>query len=63
MYPNALTQLARSNPFSAPLFTLQKVEELQQTHLGERTRRLAAAAATDGNPEADPTAIWLKGYR
>uniref|UniRef100_A0A8C7N6B7 Solute carrier family 25 member 3 n=1 Tax=Oncorhynchus kisutch TaxID=8019 RepID=A0A8C7N6B7_ONCKI len=30
MYPNSLTQLTRANPFSAPLFTLQKVEEPSQ---------------------------------
>uniref|UniRef100_A0AAY4DH96 Solute carrier family 25 member 3 n=1 Tax=Denticeps clupeoides TaxID=299321 RepID=A0AAY4DH96_9TELE len=41
MYPSTLTQLARANPFSAPLFSLQKVEEP-----GPR-RRLAAAAAVD----------------
>lgn len=61
MYPTALTQLARANPFSAPLFTLQKVEEPQQSHHGQRTRRLAAAATADGNPGADLTAVWLKG--
>ncbi|TDG96976.1 hypothetical protein EPR50_G00234950 [Perca flavescens] len=44
MYPTALTQLARGNPFSAPLFSLQKVEEPQQNLNGPRTRRLAAAA-------------------
>ncbi|XP_077357397.1 solute carrier family 25 member 3a isoform X1 [Festucalex cinctus] len=45
MYPSTLTQLARGNPFSAPLFTLQKVDEPQQS--GQRTRRLAAAATAD----------------
>lgn len=49
MYPTTLTQLARANPFSAPLFSLQKIEEPQQSH-GQRTRRLAAAATIDGNP-------------
>lgn len=53
MYPTALTQLARANPFSAPLFSLQKVEEPQQSVHGQRqTRRLAAAATADGNPGA-----------
>ncbi|TKS91156.1 Phosphate carrier protein, mitochondrial [Collichthys lucidus] len=48
MYPTALTQLARANPFSAPLFSLQKVEEPQQSVHGQRqTRRLAAAATAD----------------
>ncbi|GAA6224920.1 phosphate carrier protein, mitochondrial isoform X1 [Lates japonicus] len=47
MYPTSLTQLARGNPFSAPLFTLQKVEEPQQSLHGQRTRRLAAAATAD----------------
>ncbi|KAG8005834.1 Phosphate carrier protein [Nibea albiflora] len=48
MYPTALTQLARANPFSAPLFSLQKVEEPQQSIHGQRqTRRLAAAATAD----------------
>lgn len=50
MYPTSLTQLARANPFSAPLFTLQKVEEPQQSLHGQRTRRLAAAAVAEGNP-------------
>lgn len=61
MYPTALTQLARANPFSAPLFTLQKVEEPQQSLHGRRTRRLAAAAAAEGNPGADPSAVELRG--
>lgn len=53
MYPTALTQLARGNPFSAPLFTLQKVEEPQQTFQGQKPRRLAAAATAEGgNPGA-----------
>ncbi|MED6255696.1 hypothetical protein ATANTOWER_013475 [Ataeniobius toweri] len=47
MYPTSLTQLARANPFSAPLFTLQKVEEPQHSLNGQRPRRLAAAAAVD----------------
>uniref|UniRef100_A0A3B4ZUF0 Solute carrier family 25 member 3 n=1 Tax=Stegastes partitus TaxID=144197 RepID=A0A3B4ZUF0_9TELE len=47
MYPTALTQLARANPFSAPLFSLQKVEEPQQSLHGQRTRTLAAAATAD----------------
>jgi len=52
MYPTALTQLARSNPFSAPLFSLQQVEEpRQKLHHGESssTRRLAAASAAEGD--------------
>ncbi|XP_029523242.1 solute carrier family 25 member 3-like isoform X1 [Oncorhynchus nerka] len=51
MYPNALlTQVARSNPFSAPGFTLQKVEEPSQSLTadhGPRKRTLAAAAVAD----------------
>uniref|UniRef100_A0A669CJQ0 Solute carrier family 25 member 3 n=1 Tax=Oreochromis niloticus TaxID=8128 RepID=A0A669CJQ0_ORENI len=47
MYPTTLTQIARANPFSAPLFTLQKVEEPLQSHKGQRSRRLAAAATVD----------------
>lgn len=50
MYPTTLTQLARANPFSAPLFSLQKVEEPQQSLHGQRTRRLAAAAVAEGSP-------------
>ncbi|CDQ84907.1 unnamed protein product [Oncorhynchus mykiss] len=53
MYPNALmTQVARSNPFSAPGFTLQKVEETSQSLTadhGPRTRTLAAAAVSEGD--------------
>lgn len=60
MYPTALTQLARANPFSAPLFSLQKVEEPQQSLHGQRTRTLAAAATADGNPGAE-SASGLKG--
>lgn len=45
MYPTTLTQLARANPFSAPLFTLQKHEEPKQTpSINGQNRRLAAAA-------------------
>ncbi|RVE56213.1 hypothetical protein OJAV_G00219000 [Oryzias javanicus] len=47
MYPTSLTQLARANPFSAPLFSLQKVEEPRQSQPGQRSRTLAAAAAVD----------------
>ncbi|XP_014882185.1 solute carrier family 25 member 3b isoform X2 [Poecilia latipinna] len=47
MYPTSLTQLARANPFGAPLFSLQKVEEPQQSLNGQRPRRLAAAATAD----------------
>lgn len=60
MYPTALTQLARANPFSAPLFTLQKVEEPQQSLHGQRTRRLAAAATAEGNVGEESTG-WLQG--
>ncbi|KAM8908991.1 solute carrier family 25 member 3-like isoform 2-T2 [Spinachia spinachia] len=47
MYPTALTQLARGNPFSAPLFSLQKVEKPPQSLNGQKTRRLAAAATAE----------------
>lgn len=60
MYPTALTQLARANPFSAPLFTLQKVEEPQQSLYKQSTRKLAAAATSDGNPSEDTAAGWLR---
>lgn len=50
MYPTALTQLARGNPFSSPLFNIQKVEEPKQSLHGQRTRTLAAAATSDGKP-------------
>ena len=56
MYPTVLTQLARANPFSAPLFSLQKVEEPKQIlPANGQKRRLAAAAeagkvGTDGPP-------------
>lgn len=56
MYPTSLTQLARGNPFSAPLFSLQKVEEPQQKLHGQSPRRLAAAATADGNPQPGYTA-------
>ncbi|XP_040002149.1 solute carrier family 25 member 3a isoform X1 [Xiphias gladius] len=59
MYPTALTQLARANPFSAPLFTLQKVEEPQQSLHGQRTRRLAAAATAE---EGDSCEFGSKKY-
>jgi len=49
MYPTALTQMARGNPFSAPLFSLQKAEEPQPMQQAQRTRRLAAAATAQGN--------------
>ena len=45
MYPTVLTQLARANPFSVPLFSLQKVEEPKQSlPANGQNRRLAAAA-------------------
>lgn len=43
MYPTALTQLARANPFSAPLFSLQEAEEPEK-HAPVQKRGLAAAA-------------------
>uniref|UniRef100_A0A671P0I4 Solute carrier family 25 member 3 n=1 Tax=Sinocyclocheilus anshuiensis TaxID=1608454 RepID=A0A671P0I4_9TELE len=46
MYPTTLTQLARANPFSAPLFTLQKAGE-PETHSPVQKRRLAAAATAE----------------
>ncbi|KAJ8392323.1 hypothetical protein AAFF_G00076870 [Aldrovandia affinis] len=51
MYPTTLTQLARTNPFSAPLFTLQQVEEPKQSPKinGPSNRRLAAAAVAEGD--------------
>ncbi|XP_024279942.1 solute carrier family 25 member 3b isoform X1 [Oncorhynchus tshawytscha] len=52
MYPNSLTQLTRANPFSAPLFTLQKVEEPSQSLAAEHglsKRTLAAAAVADSD--------------
>ena len=48
LYPT-LTQLARANPFSAPLFSLQRAEELQQTPAAGPAPRRLAAAATAGN--------------
>ncbi|MGH0176696.1 UNVERIFIED_CONTAM: hypothetical protein FKN15_076731 [Acipenser sinensis] len=45
MYPTTLTQLSRANPFSAPLFSLQQLEEPSRTPAAPpQTRRLAAAA-------------------
>ncbi|KAG9345652.1 hypothetical protein JZ751_008796 [Albula glossodonta] len=51
MYPTTLTQLARANPFSAPLFTLQQVEEPKPSPKinGQSNRRLAAAAVAEGD--------------
>ncbi|KAJ8002653.1 hypothetical protein DPEC_G00161130 [Dallia pectoralis] len=54
MYPNSLTQLARSNLFSAPLFTLQKADEPPATQglvtKHETSKRtLAAAAVADSD--------------
>lgn len=54
MYPTALTQLARANPFSAPLFTLQKVDE-PETHTPVQKRRLAAAAVAGKTPGDEKT--------
>lgn len=53
MYPTALTQLARANPFSAPLFSLQKVEEPQPSVSRQSPRSFAAAATSDGNPGSE----------
>ncbi|XP_046890517.1 solute carrier family 25 member 3b [Hypomesus transpacificus] len=55
MYPNTLTQLARTNPFTSPLFTLHKVEEPTQSapsHV-EGKPRLAAAAVADSEVSCD----------
>ncbi|MCJ8735855.1 hypothetical protein PDJAM_G00252360 [Pangasius djambal] len=49
MYPNTLLQLARANPFSAPLFTLQKTEEPSRPAANGQTRRLAAASVAEGD--------------
>ncbi|KAG9339978.1 hypothetical protein JZ751_022293 [Albula glossodonta] len=51
MYPTTLTQLARANPFSAPLFTLQQIQEPKQnpTAHGPSNRRLAAASVDEGD--------------
>ncbi|KAF3859435.1 hypothetical protein F7725_021834 [Dissostichus mawsoni] len=53
MYPTALTQLARGNPFSSPLFNIQKVEEPKQSLHGQKTRTLAAAATSDEGAEVE----------
>lgn len=51
MFPTALTEMARGNPFRAPLFSLQKVDEPQPSQGQQQmSRRLAAAATADGNP-------------
>lgn len=44
MYPSTLLHFARANPFSAPQFTLQKVEESTRTVADGQNRRLAAAS-------------------
>ncbi|KAF5893393.1 phosphate carrier protein, mitochondrial isoform X2, partial [Clarias magur] len=49
MYPSTLLHLARANPFSAPLFTLQKTEEPSRPAADGRTRRLAAASVAEGD--------------
>uniref|UniRef100_A0A8C2AP97 Solute carrier family 25 member 3 n=1 Tax=Cyprinus carpio TaxID=7962 RepID=A0A8C2AP97_CYPCA len=46
MYPTTLTQLARSNPFQAPLFSIKP--DQQQESL-QRKRKLAAAAYDDAD--------------
>lgn len=48
MYPSTLLHLARANPFSAPLFTLQKTEEPSRPAADGQTRRLAAASVAGG---------------
>lgn len=55
MYPNTLTQLARTNPFTSPLFTLHKVEEPTQSapsHVEGKPRLAAAAVAGKEIPGA-----------
>lgn len=52
MYPSTLTQLARGNPFSAPLFTLQKAVEPETP---VQKRRLAAAATAGKIPSEHKT--------
>lgn len=56
MYPTTLTQLARANPFSAPLFTLQRVDEPEK-HAPVQKRRLAAAAVA--GKTVDHTYLWV----
>lgn len=50
MYPSTLLHLARANPFSAPLFTLQKTEEPSRPAANGQTRRLAAASVAGWFP-------------
>lgn len=53
MYPSTLTQLAaRANPFSAPLFKLQKAEEPEK-HAPEQKRVFAAAAVAGKTADSD----------
>lgn len=60
MYPTTLTQLARANPFSAPVFTLQKLEEPKQpTSVNGQNRRFAAAAVADAGKKANVMPKWL----
>ncbi|KAM9407465.1 solute carrier family 25 member 3-like isoform 1-T1 [Salvelinus alpinus] len=48
MYPTTLTQLSRANPFNAPLFSLQEIEEPKQSlPANGKSRNLAAAAIAD----------------
>ncbi|CDQ67408.1 unnamed protein product [Oncorhynchus mykiss] len=50
MYPNTLTQLSRANPFNAPLFSLQEIEEPKQSlPANGQSRNLAAAAIAEGD--------------
>ena len=53
MYPSSLTTLARANPFSAPLFSLQRNDDPPRGREPPRSRSLAAAAAADGE-SAEP---------
>ncbi|XP_014008294.1 phosphate carrier protein, mitochondrial isoform X2 [Salmo salar] len=50
MYPTTLTQLSRANPFNAPLFSLQEIEEPKQSlPANGQSRNLAAAAIAEGD--------------
>ncbi|KAK3558312.1 hypothetical protein QTP86_014698 [Hemibagrus guttatus] len=53
MYPSTLLHLARANPFSAPLFTLQKTEEPSRPATNGQTRRLAAASVADSGDSCE----------
>ncbi|XP_053496972.1 solute carrier family 25 member 3b isoform X1 [Ictalurus furcatus] len=53
MYPSTLLHLARANPFSAPLFTLQKTEESSRPAANGQTRSLAAASVADSGDSCE----------